>query len=156
MRGVQGFIQIIGGQGHSPEAPGTSWYAMLLYQVFHFLGTFICDHYECKLLDVEKLSQVLWENTSIMVFCEKPVNLRSNAFLLTYITALWLCKVSLTHRSHSFFCPPKAYTVLTAPRTSSAIAPALAYACNSLVVNDVNICKWLVSSKLSIDSFQPH
>ncbi len=52
--------------------------------------------------------------------------------------ALPLCR---TYLSHSLSWPPNAVTVRIAPRTSSATAPAFAYAFNSLFVNDVNIWK---------------
>lgn len=45
-----------------------------------------------------------------------------------------------THLSISFFCPLKAYTVLMAESTSSATAPALAYALCSLVVKFASSC----------------
>jgi hypothetical protein len=54
---------------------------------------------------------------------------------------------SLTHQiekilylSSSLFWPPKAITVLMAPRASSATAPAFAYAASSLSLNVESIC----------------
>ena len=45
-----------------------------------------------------------------------------------------------TNLSHSLFCPPDATTVLMAPKTSWAIAPALAQAFNSEA--DANATSW--------------
>lgn len=45
-----------------------------------------------------------------------------------------------SHLSISFLCPPNATTVRIAARTSSATAPALAYAASSLLVHVEIIC----------------
>lgn len=45
-----------------------------------------------------------------------------------------------SHLSSSFFCPPNAITVLIAANTSSATAPAFAYAKSSLSVKEDSIC----------------
>lgn len=45
-----------------------------------------------------------------------------------------------SHLSVSFLCPPNATTVWIAARTSSATAPAFAYAVSSLLVNAEIIC----------------
>jgi len=47
----------------------------------------------------------------------------------------------LTHLSASFFSPPKATTVRIEEITSSATAPAAAYALCSLTVKEARICR---------------
>lgn len=50
--------------------------------------------------------------------------------------------------SSSLFWPPKAITVLMAPRASSATAPAFAYAASSLSLNVERICSEETQSRL--------
>lgn len=97
----------------------------------------------------------LWERDCIsacfmMLFeankkVEKRKKIRSKdikKFKISLVTIIKTANVwkLYSHLSISSLCPPNATTVRIAARTSSATAPALAYAVSSLLVNAEIIC----------------